>query len=423
MNERVRDWAPDLAVGVLVLIFGAIDLWGRVVPYGTAPASALFVVVGFALACGLSRKAPGVALLLIWITCGMQLVTGTSVLTVQLAVAIVAFGCARWGSAVTVVLSGLSIPAAAGVGYALVTQASWHTLYELAVFQELLGSPYRFSDTLAVGATILGLLMLAVPWLLGLAFRASARARRSEVRTEQAEADAAAAHRETEQAREIARLQEQQSQLARDVHDVVGHSLAVILAQAESGQYLGDDPETLKKTMATIASSARSSLQDVRQVLSGTQTSTASNRAFEELIEGVRAGGHEVRTSEVGIARPLPPELEVAAHRVLQEMLTNAIKHGRRDRPVFVERHWPEGSWDRDLRIEVRNVIDPGAGAGTGDISDETQPIAAVPSPGQGLEGMRRRLEAVGGRLDVRRRATDGEPTFTATAWLPVSGR
>ncbi len=97
-------------------------------------------------------------------------------------------------------------------------------------------------------------------------------------------------------------------------------------------------------------------------------------------------------------------------------MLTNAIKHGRRDRPVAVERHWPEGSWDRDLRIEVRNVAEYADG--------ETQPLqAATVPPGQGLDGMRRRLEAVGGRLDVRRRDEDGEPTFTATAWVPVSGR
>jgi signal transduction histidine kinase len=120
--------------------------------------------------------------------------------------------------------------------------------------------------------------------------------------------------------------------------------------------------------------------------------------------------------AEVGVPQPLPPELEVAAHRVVQEMLTNAIKHGRRDRPVHVERHWPEGSWDRDLRIEVRNVAEHA--------SDETQPLQVVNgAPGQGLDGMKRRLDAVGGRLDVRRREDHGEPTFTATAWVPVSGR
>ena len=66
--------------------------------------------------------------------------------------------------------------------------------------------------------------------------------------------------------------------------------------------------------------------------------------------------------------------------------------------------------------IEVRNVAEYA--------DDETQTLHnPTGPPGQGLEGMRRRLESVGGRLDVRRRDEDGEPTFTATAWLPVSGR
>ena len=108
--------------------------------------------------------------------------------------------------------------------------------------------------------------------------------------------------------------------------------------------------------------------------------------------------------TEVGTPQPLPPELEVVAYRVLQEMLTNAIKHGRRDQPVHVERHWPEGSWDRDLRIEVRNVEDRPDDLGR---PTRPEPVDAVPADhrrGQGLEGMRRRLDSVGGRLDVRRR-------------------
>jgi signal transduction histidine kinase len=402
------------------MIVGLVEIWATTIPFGHTRVEYVLVVLGFAAASGLSRQAPFGALVLVWATCSMQLVAGTPVFTVEFAVAIVAFGCARWGHPFTVVVSGVSIPAAAAVGYAIVTKASMGIFRDLSVFRELRDNAYRFSDTLAVGATILGLLVLAVPWLAGLVLRSTARARRSEVRQEQAEAEAARAQRETEQAREIAQLREEQTRLARDVHDVVGHSLAVILAQAESGQYLADDPAALKKTMTTIATSARSSLQDVRQVLAGTpDPGPANSGAFEELIDGVRAGGHEVLATEVGTPQPLPPELEVAAHRVVQEMLTNAIKHGRRDRPVHVERHWPEGAWGRDLRIEVRNVEErlPELSA------DETQPLQAADPPGQGLDGMRRRLEAVGGRLDVRRREESDEPTFTATAWLPVSGR
>jgi len=103
---------------------------------------------------------------------------------------------------------------------------------------------------------------------------------------------------------------------------------------------------------------------------------------------------------------------------VVQEMLTNAVRHGRRDRPIRVERYWPHDSFERDLRLEVSNAL---ADAG------ETQPISvaaptapAAPAGGQGLPGMRRRVEAVGGRLDVRRRSGPDGPTFTTTAWVPV---
>jgi signal transduction histidine kinase len=417
MTDRVREVLLDLLVGVAVLVFGALEIWRQIPPGGGRTAAAT-VTVAFALACGLSRRAPFWALVIVWATCTVQLMSGTPVLAVEFAVAAVAFGCARWGHPVTVLLSGLSIPTAAAVGFYVARQETPGVLRGLSLFREVRDNAYRFSDTLMVGATILGLLILAVPWLAGLVLRATARARVSEVRQEEAEADAARAQRETEQAREIAQLREDQARLARDVHDVVGHSLAVILAQAESGQYLPDeDPETLKSTLAKIAGSARSSLQDVRQVLAPPgEGEPAPSGAYEGLLEGVRASGTEVRATEIGSPRPLPPELDVAAHRVVQEMLTNAIKHGRRDRPVQVERHWPEGSWDRDLRIEVRNVAEHA--------DDETQPLQqASGPPGQGLDGMRRRLEAVGGRLDVRRRDEAGEPTFTATAWLPVSGR
>jgi signal transduction histidine kinase len=154
-------------------------------------------------------------------------------------------------------------------------------------------------------------------------------------------------------------------------------------------------------SMANIASSARSSLQDVRQVLTSTNEPTgASPGELHDLVDNVRASGHEVLLSEVGATRSLAPELATVAYRVLQEMLTNAIRHGRRDIPVEVELHW-----GGELRIETVNVV---AGREEDDVA-----------PGQGLDGMRRRLESVGGRLDVRRRGTEDQ-TFTATAWVPV---
>jgi len=407
-----RHWVPDILLGAAVAVIGLGEvLTSDAYQYTGESPMLVLVSIGMGVAVACSRHAPAVALAVVWAVCGVQVLDGTTVLLTQLAVAIVAFGTARWGRPATVVVSGLSIPLAAAAAVWFLSDGNTIRALEIGEVSRMIDDAYQYGDTWQIGASIVGLAILSIPWLTGLAFRYSDRARQSRVSQVEAEA-------ERDQAAEIARLREEQTRLARDVHDVVGHSLAVILAQAESAQYLKDaDTTALRTTMANIATSARSSLQDVRQVLTTTAGGTAQparTPGLDSLLDGVRAGGHEVISTEIGSPQPLPPELDVVAFRVLQEMLTNALKHGQRDQPVLVERHW-EG----ELRIEVRNVIDTSA--------DETQPLVmAEPVPehrGQGLEGMRRRLESVGGRLDVRRRAEPGGPTFTATAWVPVRSR
>lgn len=406
----VRRWLPDAGLGLAVGIVGLVEVNELSADSDLGAVELVLVVAGTAVAVGLSRALPGLALALVWVVCSLQVVADVPVLLVQLAIGFVAFGTARWGSTPTVLASAISIPVAAVLAALLFLSDSYLYGIDRGSLRELVRAAYDLSGSWQVGAVVIGGAVLAVPWLAGLSLRFMLRARASEESQFAAEAEAAQAVRESEQAHEIARLREEQARLARDVHDVVGHSLAVILAQAESAQYLTDvDNEKLRVTMENIATSARSSLQDVRQVLTPAEhaqrAETPRSGGLDELLAGVRASGHEVVSSEVGAVQPLPPELEVVAFRVLQEMLTNAIRHGRRDEPVFVERHWPDGSWVGELRIEVRNVVDTDA------------PEAP---PGQGLDGMRRRLEAVGGRLDVRRRgATEGE-TFTTTAWVPV---
>lgn len=395
--KDARRWLPDVLAGVLTLAIGLAEVRRA---YDDLPPGPVCVVLGIAVAVGLSRRVPGAALAVAWLTGGIQVVNDVDPLLTEGLLAAVAFGCARWGRVATVWLSGLSIPAGAALAVLFLSPYAFYNALLAVGIGSLVEEAYRsggYDWRLAVG--VLGVAVLATPWLAGLALRFAARSkdsRRSQV----------AAEAERDQAEEIARLREEQARLARDVHDVVGHSLAVILAQAESAQYLEDaDTQGLKITMENIATSARSSLDDVRQVLaspSGT-AAPAAPTDLDSLVEGVRASGHEVLTTEIGTPQPMPPELATVAFRVLQEMLTNALKHGPRDQPVSVERHW-EG----DLRIEVRNMLPATA---------PTEPVAG----GQGLDGMRRRLEAVGGRLDVRRR-TD-PPTFTATAWVPVRAR
>ncbi|WP_433201805.1 sensor histidine kinase [Dactylosporangium sp. CS-047395] len=404
-----RPWLPEAIASLTVLGIGfaeALVTW--VVSGGDTAGFAVALIA--AVAVGMSRREPGAALGLVWGLGLFHVLSGASIMVVEFALTAVFFGSARWGRPPTVVIGALSVPLAVVVAFVL-HEGSIVSLH-LLVGGSKLATLARDQPTVQLTLALIGLLVVAAPWPAGLLMRFLERASTSRSEMLAAEEAAVGAWRETEHAREVAHLRDEQTRLARDVHDVVGHSLAVILAQAESGQYL-DDTGKLKKTLQTIATSARSSLQDVRQVLSTTQDTPpvrADADRFDELIAGVRGSGHEIVATELGTPCLLPGETSAVAYRVLQEMLTNALKHGRRDQPITAERHWPStqggGGFADTLRIEVTN----GAGSAS---PDGTR-------TGRGLEGMRRRLEAVGGHLDVRLRERPTGTTFTVTAFVPV---
>jgi signal transduction histidine kinase len=409
-----RNWVPEAVGGALVLLLGLFEALTTHYVTSQTRLGLIWIALLTALAVSLARRVPSAALGLVWLVCGFQLISSVQLMLVQITMAVVAFGAARWGRPLTVLISGLSIPVAGIMVTTFASSDLFASVVNEAQYQRIIDAVRATGTTWQFAVAVLGTVLLAAPWLAGLALRFSTSATESRISEQAAQADAQRANVESEQAREIARLREEQAKLARDVHDVVGHSLAVILAQAEAAQYQPDDPAKLKETMATIATSARTSLQDVRQVLSDTKAPAAPRAGdLDSLIDGIRTSGNQVESTEVGARQPLPPELEVVAYRVLQEMLTNAIRHGRRGQPVLVERHWPDGRLaDDNLRIEVRNMVGS---------PDDTGAIPA--GTGQGVAGMRRRLEAVGGRLDVRQRDESDGVSFTSTAWIPVRPR
>ncbi|MFN8190092.1 MAG: histidine kinase [Nocardioidaceae bacterium] len=435
---------PDLAFGGAVLVVGLIEAFARYAVTGPA----LAVIGCLAVAAGFFRLRPGLALALVWVAALSVLVGGARLLFPLLSVLAVSFGVARWGRPLTVWLGGLSIPA---VG---VVAAWWSAGYGIPspplVLDALRGGYWPdipVAQMFAWGLTML--VPLGLPFIVGLALRSTASSRASQVAAEESR-DLAEARREEaehaqQQAQEIARLREGQAQLARDVHDVVGHSLAVILAQAEAARTLPEsDVAGMREAMGNVADSARQSLRDVRQVLSTTRTPGAAGSAarrggLAELIEGVTAAGNDVRATVIGDPVPLPPELDQVAYRVLQEMLTNALKHGRPGGPVWVEQTWGGPFQPDELRLEVANIardvtpptppvagldmtqpIRPGE---TSPVSSEAAPdtsITPAPPSGMGLVSMRQRLDAVGGRLALHRRPGPDGDVVTATAWLPL---
>ena len=402
---------PDLLLALAVAWYGYHEAQRLAAGWDFGTNRTALVVVLTAVAVALFRTLPGTALGLVWLTAMVQLLMGPGVLQTQLAVGFVAYGAARHGSAAVLWLSGASLPLGAAMALLVVRQYG----IDLPVSVSQLVRPLGVAHVGAVGLIGTALLaIIATPWLLGLLLRVRAKAAQDQA---QAEARRIRVEAERAQAQQIAELRDGQARLARDVHDVVGHSLAVILVQAESAQFLpGDDTAAMRRTMENIAASARQSLREVREVLASTeaehQPGTPPQASLETLLEGVEAAGNPLRSTVVGRPRPLPPELETVAFRVLQEMLTNALKHGLRGEPVVVERRW-----DRTLRLEVRNVAaqEPRTPDGAAGVE------AGTGRGGSGIEGMRRRLDAVGGRLDVRRTGEpDTGPVFTATAWMPL---
>jgi signal transduction histidine kinase len=387
----VRDRGTQfcLAAALAVLFSGAIEHRTRDWPTSSGR-SLLFalVVLGTAAAVALVRRAPASSLVLAWLIPLCQVLTSTPLVVTQAAVAVVAFGAARWGDRAVLWASALSIAAGSVIAVLLTGAGVVHLTIPFASWDLITGTVDQLGLGWQIGTVVVFGALLGTPWLGGLAWRIS----------DQARLDLEQAARERAGAEQTARIRDVQARLARDVHDVVGHSLAVILAQAESGRYLpDDDPAALKSALATIATSARTSLRDVREVLTATRDSADD---LDRLIGNLREGGHEVVSSQEGTPRPLPEERRVAVYRVLQEMLTNAIRHGLRGGALTVRR-----SWSPDvLEVEVRNAVPAGA-------ADRPE------TPGSGLDGMRERLVAVGGSLAA---GVHGD-VYVATARIPLS--
>ncbi len=395
----VPAWLPTAVLGPVVAFLGAWEATDGFSLFGPWERDQLLVALVMAAAVASYRFVPALGLAIVWVLLPMHLLQPVEVLTVELFVAVLAYGLARYGSWPTVIASAVSVPAAALVAWALIIRAP-RDLVVADFYIDITGVDYGSDVQRVLG--LLAFVVLAIPWLLGMLLRTTRRATQARSEREVAELARVRAEEDRAQAQEIARLREGQTRLARDVHDVVGHSLAVILAQAESAQFLpDDDPRRLKETFATIADSARESLRSVRQVLSSTDRAAPADGGvpeggIESLLDGVRTAGHPVHVEVAGTPRPLPPELSVVAFRVLQEMLTNALKHGRRGGPVWVRRVWSD-----DLTIEVVNEV---AGSPTAD------------GAGQGLEGMRRRLETVGGRMQANQEGS----RFSVKATMPA---
>ena len=202
------------------------------------------------------------------------------------------------------------------------------------------------------------------------------------------------------------RAVEERLRIARELHDSLTHSISVICVQAGVAAHLarkrGEDvPPALLAIQEAGADAARE-LRTTLGVLRSEDDHCSGLGQLDSLVERARAAGLPVTVTVTGAQRALPPDVDQAAYRIVQEALTNVSRHAGRAR-ASVHLHYTPG----DLAVQVD---DDGTGTGT-----STRPRPA--GPGLGLVGMRERVAALGGRLRAGPRQGGG---FQVRAELPA---
>jgi signal transduction histidine kinase len=212
-------------------------------------------------------------------------------------------------------------------------------------------------------------------------------------------------------------LLEERQRIARELHDVVAHHMSVIAIQAEAGPYkAADPPPELVESFGEIRASALSGLNELRRVLGvlrSDQPGTAPQPGLDDLpglLESARAGGVSVSTDVTGTPRPLPGGVDLSAYRIVQEGLSNAMRHAPGS-TVEVKLFYGVAA----LVIEIRNN-GLGNGVKVGRATPERTGLGGLGS-GHGIIGMRERAVMLGGSLTAGPTPA-GE--FLVTASLPL---
>ncbi len=205
---------------------------------------------------------------------------------------------------------------------------------------------------------------------------------------------------ERDQQAEIGAAQER-ARIARELHDVIAHSLAVMVAQADGGRYAApEDPDAAGRALTQIGETGRGALAQMRGLL-GVLRAGEERADLPGLVRRLAGAGLPVELQVEGPARELPAEVQLCLHRVAQEALTNVLKHADSPRSVEVVLRY----LDAEVDLSVR---DDGRGTAAGD------------GQGHGLAGMRERVSLQGGTLRAGPRAGGG---YEVCARVPVPAR
>jgi signal transduction histidine kinase len=257
------------------------------------------------------------------------------------------------------------------------------------------------------GKVIPELALFAIAWVIGENLR-TRRAYLAEL-----EARAARLEREREEKAERAAVEER-TRIARELHDVIAHNVSVMVVQASAGEQVFDeDAERAREFLASVSSTGRAALAELRRLLGviraeddrGGEPAYAPQPGIEyvdDLVRQVRETGLPVDLSVIGEPRPLPEGVGLCAYRIVQEALTNTLKHAHASCAQVNVHYAPDA-------LELRVADD---GHGGSEVNGE--------SGGHGLIGMRERVALCGGELKASAQEGRG---YEVRARLPLEER
>ncbi|MFD6451748.1 sensor histidine kinase, partial [Nocardia sp. NPDC060220] len=190
----------------------------------------------------------------------------------------------------------------------------------------------------------------------------------------------------------------ERTRIARELHDVVAHAVSVIIVQADGAKYaLRQDPDTAERALATIAGTGRDALRELRRTVALLRTEHApellpqhGSAGIAKLAQMMREAGLAVDLELTGELDDIAPEVSLGVHRIVQESLTNTLRHAGAEPKAVVRVHRRE----EDIRVEV---VDSGG------VPAQVSPGAEIPGAGMGLVGMRERVAVLGGTLSAGR--------------------
>jgi len=247
-----------------------------------------------------------------------------------------------------------------------------------------------------ISEVVTGLILTALSWYVGRRVRI-----RGDYARERAE------HLEWKRATEAERvIADARAGIARELHDVVAHNVSVMTVQAGVARLVvADDPERAQEAIGAVEAAGRRALDELRHLLGVLRPETASGELgpqpalnqVHELVEQLRKTGMSISLA-VDVPSELPVRVDLFAYRIVQEALTNVLKHGGVDAAVQVHLEEADGHVD----IEV---------------TDTGTATSTLPGSGQGIVGMRERAMLLGGTFEAGPRPEGG---FRVLARLPI---